>query len=170
MTYPRIPDKVQFRQLSTLVFRLQQHISKPLIRTQPRTSQVPIDQLENLDTNVLVNLYTLLSDVQRNANDLRQEIANTLLDRLHHDRPVAGQYGSVQRTTRKRRELKDENEVLTLIEDAGINRERVMGVDRDKVDDGLEVSELSVRFVFLRTLRRSYYRLRLSSLCQWKRD
>ncbi|MFB6198922.1 MAG: hypothetical protein ABEI52_11760, partial [Halobacteriaceae archaeon] len=110
--------------------------------------QQPIDQLADLDTYVLVNLYTLLSDVQRNANDLRQEIANTLLDRLHHDRPVASQYGSVQRTTRTRRELKDEDEVLATLEDAGIDRERVMGVDRDKVDDALEVTELSESDVY----------------------
>ncbi|MFB6197038.1 MAG: hypothetical protein ABEI52_02050, partial [Halobacteriaceae archaeon] len=110
--------------------------------------QQSIDQLEDLDTNVLVNLYTLLSDVQRNANELRQEIADTLLDRLHHDRPVAGQYGSVQRTTRTRRELKDEEKVLSLLEDAGIDRDRVMGVDRDKVDDALEVTDLSESDVY----------------------
>jgi hypothetical protein len=77
-----------------------------------------------------VNLYTLLSDVQRNANDLRQDVSDVLLDRLHHDRPVYGQYGSVQRTTRRNRSLKPDEEVLAVLEAAGIDRERVMGVDR----------------------------------------
>jgi len=35
-----------------------------------------------------VNLYTLLSDVQRGANDLRQDVRGVLLDRLHQDQPV----------------------------------------------------------------------------------
>jgi hypothetical protein len=51
--------------------------------------------LEEMETNALVNLYTLLSDVQRGASDLRQDVADVLLNRLHHDRPVHGQYGSV---------------------------------------------------------------------------
>jgi len=102
-----------------------------------------VEVLEDIETSALVNLYTLLSDVQRNANDLRQDVADVLLTRLHHDRPVSGPFGSVQRTTRRNRSLKDENEVLETLEDAGIDSERVMGVDRQKVDDALDVTELS---------------------------
>ena len=61
-----------------------------------------------MDTSALINLYTLLSDVQRNANDLHKHVSEVLLERVQHDRPVHGQYGSVQRTTR-RRSLKDED-------------------------------------------------------------
>lgn len=104
--------------------------------------------LPEMDTPELVNLYTLLSDVQRNANDLRQDVRSILLDRLHHDQPVHGQFGSVQRTTRRNRSLKDDEEVLRALEDAGIDRERVMGVDRDKVDDALDVTELSENDVY----------------------
>ena len=107
-----------------------------------------VDILEDIETGPLVNLYTLLSDVQRNANDLRRDVADVLLDRLHHDRPVSGPFGSVQRTTRRNRSLKDENEVLALLEDAGIDREQVTGVDRDKVDDALDVTELSESDVY----------------------
>ncbi|WP_435186773.1 hypothetical protein [Halobellus sp. EA9] len=107
-----------------------------------------VDVLEEMDTDALVNLYTLLSDVQRNANDLRQDVADVLLNRLHHDRPVSGPFGSVQRTTRRNRSLKDDEEVLATLEEAGIGRERVMGVDRDKVDDALEVTELSESDVY----------------------
>lgn len=99
-----------------------------------------MDDLGDLETDALVNLYTVLSDVQRSADDLQKEIADVLLERLHHDRPVSGQFGSVQRT---QRQLRDENTVLTALEAAGINREQVTSVDREKVDDALEVTELS---------------------------
>ncbi|QIO25399.1 hypothetical protein [Haloarcula sp. JP-L23] len=104
--------------------------------------------LENVETPVLVNLYTLLSDVQRNANDFRKSVADVLLDRLHHDQPISGQFGSVQRTSRRNRSLKDDEEVLSLLEEAGIERERVTSVDASKVDDALEVTELSETDVY----------------------
>ncbi|MCQ4333411.1 hypothetical protein KM295_07945 [Natronomonas sp. F2-12] len=99
--------------------------------------------LEGMDTPVLVNLYTLLSDVQRDANDLRQDVRSVLLDRLHHDQPVSGQYGSVQRTSRRNRSLRNEDEVIQKLEAEGIDRERVTSVDTSKVDEALEVTELA---------------------------
>ncbi|CAI50018.1 DUF2800 family protein [Natronomonas pharaonis DSM 2160] len=104
--------------------------------------------LDDMETDGLVNLYTLLSDVQRNANEFRKNVADVLLNRLHHDRPVSGPYGSVQRTTRRNRTLKDEQEVLEILEEAGIDQERVMSVDRDKIDEALEVTELSESGVY----------------------
>ncbi|WP_049996313.1 hypothetical protein [Halococcus sediminicola] len=103
--------------------------------------------LESVDTPVLVNLYTLLSDVQRNANDLRKDVTDVLLERVGHDRPLHGQYGSVQRTTRRNRSLKDDEEVLEAFADTGIGREQLLGVDRSKVKEALDVvpvSELDV--------------------------
>ena len=107
-----------------------------------------VEYLEGLETEGLVNLYTLLSDVQRNANELRQEVRSVLLTRLHHDQPVAGQYGSVQRTSRRNRTLKDEDQVLEVLEDAGIDRERVTSVDSSKVDEALEVIEVAESEVY----------------------
>ena len=107
-----------------------------------------VTTLSEMETDALVDLYTLLSDVQRNANDLRQGVADVLLHRLHHDRPVSGPFGSVQRTTRRNRSLKDEDEVLATLEAAGIDRERVMGIDRSRVDDALEVTELAESDVY----------------------
>ncbi|SEH52611.1 hypothetical protein SAMN05192561_104159 [Halopenitus malekzadehii] len=107
-----------------------------------------VTTLSEMETDALVNLYTLLSDVQRNANDLRQDVAGVLLNRLHHDRPVSGPFGSVQRTTRRNRSLKDEDEVLAKLEVEGIDRERVTGIDRSKVDDALEVTDLSETDVY----------------------
>ncbi len=99
--------------------------------------------LSSMETSELVDLYTLCSDVQRNANDLRQNVRSVLLERLHHDRPVHGQYGSVQRTSRRNRTLKDDQTVIELLEGQGIDRERVTTVDTSKVDEALEVTELS---------------------------
>jgi hypothetical protein len=71
-----------------------------------------------------------------------------LLDRLHHDQPVHGQYGSVQRTSRRNRSLKNEETVLNALEAAGIERERVTTVDPSKVDEALDVTELSESAVY----------------------
>jgi len=104
--------------------------------------------LEAVDTPALVNIYTLLSDVQRNANDLRKDVRSVLLDRLHHDQPVSGQFGSVQRTTRRNRSLKDDELVLNAFESAGIDRKRLTIVDSSKVDEALAVTELSETDVY----------------------
>lgn len=103
---------------------------------------------EDLETASLIDLYTLLSDVQRNANDLRKTIADILLQRLHHDQAEHGQFGSVQRTSRTRRELKAEDEVLAVFEDAGLDPARLMGVDAEKVDEALEVTDVSESEVY----------------------
>jgi len=102
-----------------------------------------ISDLTELETDELVNLYTLCSDVQRNTNGFRKDVADVLLNRLHHDQPVHGQYGSVQRTSRRNRSLKDEETVLEKLEATGIDRERVTTVDPSKVDEALDVTELS---------------------------
>lgn len=107
-----------------------------------------VETLEELDTDELVNLYTLCSDVQRNADTLRKDIADVLLNRLHHDRPVSGPFGSVQRTSRRNKSLKDDDLVLNAFESAGIERERLTTVDRSKVDDALDVTELSESDVY----------------------
>jgi len=107
-----------------------------------------VTTLENVETPGLVNLYTLLSDVQRNANDLRKDIRSVLLDRLHHDQPVSGQFGSVQRTSRRNRSLKDDELVLNAFEAAGIERERLTTVDSSKVDEALDVTEISETDVY----------------------
>ncbi|WP_049998842.1 hypothetical protein [Halococcus sediminicola] len=104
--------------------------------------------LSDVETPVLVNLYTLLSDVQRNANDLRKDVTDVLLERVGHDRPLHGQYGSVQRTTRRNRSLKDDEEVLEAFAKTGIGREQLLGVDRSKVEEALDVVPVSESAVY----------------------
>jgi len=107
-----------------------------------------VTNLEEIETDALVNIYTLLSDVQRNANDLRQDVGDVLLHRLHHDQPVSGPYGSVQRTSRRNRELKDEDDVIETLEAIGIDRDRITSVDHAKVDEALEVTGLAESDVY----------------------
>ena len=110
----------------------------------------PIDlaAVEAVDTSALVNLYTLLSEVQRDADDLRGTVGDVLLDRIHHDQPVYGQYGSVQRTSRRRRDLKDDETVLDALAEAGIEPERVLDIDREKVEQALNVTDLQESAVY----------------------
>jgi hypothetical protein len=75
-------------------------------------------------------------------------VAWVLLDRLHHDQPVSGQFGSVQRTSRRRRSLKDEETVLKMLAEAGIDRAQVTSVDASKVDDAVEVTDVSEQAVY----------------------
>lgn len=105
-------------------------------------------ELEGLETASLVNLYTLLSDVQRDADDFRGDVADVLLDRVHHDQPVHRQFGSVQRTGRTYRSLRDEEEILETLEEAGIPHERVTSVGSTKVDEALEVTEVAPTDVY----------------------
>ncbi|RQG95021.1 hypothetical protein [Natrarchaeobius oligotrophus] len=107
-----------------------------------------VTALEDAETETLVNLYTLCSDVQRNANDLRTDVSDVLLERLSHDRPVRSSYGSVQRTSRRTRSLKDDETVRAVLADAGIDPDRVTSVDPEKVDDALAVSELTESDVY----------------------
>lgn len=71
-----------------------------------------LTDLADLETPHLISLVTLLSDVQCSANGLRKDVREVLLNRLHHNRPIHRQYGSVQRTIH-RQERKDLGEVYT---------------------------------------------------------
>jgi len=77
------------------------------------------------------------------THPLRQKVREVLLERLDHDQPVHGQYGSVQQTSRRNWTLKDDETVLEKLEQASIDRERVTTVDATKVDEALEVIELT---------------------------
>ncbi len=79
---------------------------------------------------------------------MREDSDHFDLDRLHHDQPVSGQFGSVQRTSRQNRSLKDEGEVLGVLNEAGIDRARVTSVDTSKIDDTLEITDVSEQVMY----------------------
>ena len=62
-------------------------------------------------------------------------------------RPTASTARSNARRARQR-SLKDDDEVLAALEDAGIDRERLLSVDGEKVDEALEVVSLPESAVY----------------------
>lgn len=85
----------------------------------------------------------LLSDVQRDANEIRKDVRSVLIDCLHQNKPVAWQYGSVQRTDRRNWTLVDDKQILEVHEKAGTDRECVTSTDSSKTDEVLKAIEVS---------------------------
>ncbi|SFR93606.1 hypothetical protein SAMN05216559_1332 [Halomicrobium zhouii] len=107
-----------------------------------------VTALEELPAEELVDVYVLLSDVQWGADDLRRDVGRDLLDHVGPDGRLHGQYGTVSRTRRERRTLKDEDVVLEVLDEAGVPREWVLGVDEDKLDVVLATSEIGEAEVY----------------------
>ena len=103
---------------------------------------------EDLPPEDLVDLYVLLSDVQWGADELRRDLGDDLLDHVGPEGRLHGQYGTVSRTRRERRQLKDDEEVLAALDDANVPREWVLGVDESKVDVVLAATELEEADVY----------------------
>lgn len=108
----------------------------------------PFDELPARDGDELVDVYVLLSDVQRGANRLRRRVGEELLDRIGPDDRLHGQFGTVTRTLRERRRLKDLETVFDVLDERGIPREWVVGVDQDKLDVVLTVTDLEESSVY----------------------
>jgi len=102
----------------------------------------------SLDTRRLVDLYVLLSDVQRGADRVRRTVSEPLLDRLGGDQQLHGRFGTVRRTTRERRTPKDDGTVLGVLDEHGIPHEWVLGVDPDKLDIVLAVTDVDESAVY----------------------
>ncbi|ADD04149.1 DUF2800 family protein [Natrialba magadii ATCC 43099] len=108
-----------------------------------------LDGLENatepgvLETDSLTDLYVLASDVQHGADRLRQSARNALLDRLGPDQELHGRYGTVRRTVRERRRPMDEETIFEALDEHDVPREWVLGVDREKLDVVLSVTDLT---------------------------
>ena len=106
------------------------------------------EALASLETGTLTDLYVLLSDVQRGADRVRRSASAALLDRLGPDQETHGLFGTVRRTTRERRHPKDDDVVLDALDEHGIPHEWVLGVDPDKLDVVLAVTDLEAEAVY----------------------
>lgn len=106
------------------------------------------DEFTALETDSLTDLYVLTSDVQHGTDRLRRSAREPLLERLGPDQQRHGRYGTVRRTTRERRRPKDAETVFAALDDRGIPREWVTGIDRDKLDVVLAVTELETDEVY----------------------
>lgn len=107
-----------------------------------------VADLESLSSDELVNLYVLLSDVQRESDRFRRAASDVLLDRIGPEGRLHGQFGTVTRTSRRRRQIKPTETVLEALEAAGIPEEWVLGIDRDKLDVVLSVTDLEEDAVY----------------------
>ena len=110
--------------------------------------RLDVDDPADLDTEALTDLYVLLSDTQRGADRVRRSVREPLLERLGPDQQLHGRFGTVRHTTRERRRPKAEETVLTALDDHGIPREWVLGIDRDKLDVVLAVTDLTEAEVY----------------------
>lgn len=110
--------------------------------------EVGAADLETLDSTTLADFYVLLSDVQHEADRLRQVARESLLVRLGPGQELHGRFGTVHRTTRERRQTKADETVFAALDDHGIPREWVLGVDREKLDVVLAVTDLDEREVY----------------------
>lgn len=106
------------------------------------------DEFTALETDSLTDLYVLTSDVQHGTDRLRRSAREPLLERLGPDQQRHGRYGTIRRTTRERRRPKDAETVFAALDDRGIPREWVTGIDRDKLDVVLAVTELETDEVY----------------------
>jgi len=107
----------------------------------------PVDP-ETLETDTLTDLYVLLSDVQHEADRLRQTARESLLSRLGPDQELHGRFGTVRRTTRERRRPKDDETIFDALDEHGVPREWVLGVDPDKLDVVLTATDLEGNEVY----------------------
>ena len=109
---------------------------------------IDADDPAALDTDSLTDLYVLASDAQHGADRLRRSAREPLLERLGPEQRLHGRYGTVRRTTRERRRPKDAEAVFAALDDRGIPREWVTGIDRDKLDVVLAVTDLEESEVY----------------------
>ncbi|WP_435551882.1 hypothetical protein [Natrinema sp. CGMCC1.2065] len=110
--------------------------------------RIDADEPAALDTEALTDLYVLASDTQHGADRLRRSARDPLLERLGPDQRLHGRYGTVRRTTRERQRPKDEASIFEALDDHGIPREWVTGIDRDKLDVVLAVTDLEEDAVY----------------------
>lgn len=101
-----------------------------------------------LETVSLTDAYVVSSDVQHGANRLRKTLRDELLARLGPDQQLHGRFGTVRRTTRTRRTVRDEEVVFEALDEHGIPREWVLGVDQTKLDVILSVTDLEESDVY----------------------
>ncbi len=110
--------------------------------------RVDADDPASLDTEALTDLYVMLSDVQRGADRVRKTTREPLLERLGPDQRLHGRFGTVRRTTRERRHPKDDETILDALDEHDIPHEWVLGVDSEKLDVVLAVTDLEEDAVY----------------------
>ncbi|WP_336037692.1 hypothetical protein [Halobacterium yunchengense] len=133
--------------------REREHPDATALRDDARLLAALLDRrdlasLPGLADGDVVDLYVALSDVQRGADDVRRTVGDELLDRIGPSGRLQGRFGTVSRAERERRRLRDESTVFDALDDHGIPREWVTGVDTDRLDVVLAVTDLDADEVY----------------------
>lgn len=106
------------------------------------------DSLDDLDAFELVNLYTLLSDLRGSAEAARKDVRDVLLEKVHDDREISSDLGSVERRTYRRQHVKDEETVRAVLRDADVDPASVRSFDKSKLTDAVEDTDIEAEAVF----------------------
>jgi len=104
--------------------------------------RLDVDDPHGLPTEELADLYVLLSEVQRDADQFRRAASDELLARVGPEGRLHGRFGTVHRTSREIRHPKPDEEVFAVLDREGVPREWVTGVDSDKLDVVLAVTDV----------------------------
>ena len=73
------------------------------------------------------------------------------MDRVGPEGRLHGRFGTVNRTVRERRTPKPDDEVFAALDEAGVPREWVLGVDPDRLDVVLAVTDVDEADVYVVT-------------------
>ncbi len=99
---------------------------------------------EGFSTDRLADAYALLSEIESRVGDLRTDVRDALADRVAADQEVSGRIGTVRGTSRTRRSLRDEEDVLAAVERNGFPRETVLTerIDESEVEALVEEARI----------------------------
>jgi hypothetical protein len=143
-----------------------EHREIPLTRT---TAADEIDHLRaaldhepadlgGADLETLADLYGLAARASDHFDDRRREIREEILDRVHQDTQIRGEYATVTRTTSRRRVPKDERAVFEALRRAGVNPYDVLELDSSALRELSESGAIEDEDVFDRE-ERTYVRV-----------
>ena len=110
--------------------------------------RLDVEEPRTLSTEELADLYVLLSEVQRGADEFRRAASDELLGRVGPEGRLHGRFGTVNRTVRERRHPKPDEAVFDVLDEAGVPREWVTGVDPEKLDVVLAVTDVEEADVY----------------------
>lgn len=111
-------------------------------------AEYDFESLSDLDVFELANLYALCSHLKSSADTSRREVRDVLLDTVHDDREVESDFGTIQRRTYRRREVRDDRTVERTLREAGVDPESVRSYDTTKLREAVEDHDIDPEAVF----------------------
>lgn len=107
-----------------------------------------VDDPSALDTEDLVDLYVAFSVLSGEASSVRGDLKSVIVDRIREEGEIAGDLGSVSRSTATRRSLRDEGTVRSALFAAGIDPREAETFDPSRVADLIEDADVDEAAVF----------------------